>query len=103
MKVLVVLGHPNKGSFNHAIADKAVEAARSNGHEVVFHDLYAEGFDPVLTHEEFSAEEVSDPVIRSHCEQVAGADALVVVHPNWWGPSYPERVDRSGAPLRGGL
>ncbi len=52
---------------------------------MVFHDLYAEGFDPILTYEEFSAEEVSDPVVRSHCEQVAEADALVVVHPNWWG------------------
>lgn len=85
MKIVVVLGHPNKASFNHAIADSAVNALRSNKHEVVFHDLYAEDFDPVLTHEEFSAEEVDDPVIKSHCRQVTEADGLVIVHPNWWG------------------
>jgi putative NADPH-quinone reductase len=85
MKIVVVLGHPNKASFNHAIAETAVKALQSNKHEVVFHDLYAEGFDPILTQEEFSAEEVDDPVIKSHCEQVTAADALVIVHPNWWG------------------
>ncbi len=85
MKIVVVLGHPNKASFNHAIADSAINALRSNKHEVVFHDLYAEGFDPVLTQEEFSAEEVDDPVIKSHCREVAEADGLVIVHPNWWG------------------
>ncbi len=25
MKIVVVLGHPNKGSFNHAIAETAVD------------------------------------------------------------------------------
>lgn len=85
MKVVVVLGHPNQESFNHAIAETAVKALQSSGHEVVFHDLYAEKFDPVLTYEEFLAEEVGDPVVKAHCDQVAAADALVVVHPNWWG------------------
>ncbi|MFH0916214.1 MAG: NAD(P)H-dependent oxidoreductase [bacterium] len=82
---MVVLGHPNQESFNHAIATTAVKALQANGHEVIFHDLYAEGFDPVLTQEEFTAEEVSDAVVKAQCDQVAAADALVVIHPNWWG------------------
>ena len=84
MKAMVVLGHPKKGSFNHAIADTAVKALRANKHEVVFHDLYGEGFDPVLTFEEFSAEEPADPVIKAHCDELAAAQGLVIVHPNWW-------------------
>ena len=84
MKVVVALAHPKKGSFNHAIAETAVRALQVNKHEVVFHDLYAEGFDPVLTFEEFSAEEPADPVIKAHCAEVAAAQGLFIVHPNWW-------------------
>lgn len=85
MKIMVVLGHPNQESFNHAIAMTAVKALQANNHEVMFHDLYAEGFDPVLTQEEFTAEEVSDVAAKAQCDQVAAADALVMIHPNWWG------------------
>ena len=47
MKVLVIIGHQQQGSFNHAIARTAVEELRAAGHEVVYHDLYAERFDPI--------------------------------------------------------
>jgi NAD(P)H dehydrogenase (quinone) len=40
MNILVILGHPDKGSFNHAIANTVIETLASNGHEVLFHDLY---------------------------------------------------------------
>lgn len=85
MRIVLIVGHPNKDSFNHAVAATAFETLRANGHEVTFHDLYAERFDPVLTFEEFTAEEVSDPAVRAQCDEVAAADALVLVHPNWWG------------------
>ena len=42
MKVLVIVGHQHPGSFNHAIADAAVDELRAAGHEVIYHDLYAE-------------------------------------------------------------
>jgi putative NADPH-quinone reductase len=48
MKVLVILGHPRKGSFNHAIAETTVKTLKDLGHEVVFHDLYAERSDPAV-------------------------------------------------------
>jgi NAD(P)H dehydrogenase (quinone) len=84
MKVLVVLGHPKTGSFNHALAATAVQALKANSHEVSFHDLYAEGFDPVLTQAEFEETEVSDPVIATQCAEVGSAGGFVVIHPNWW-------------------
>lgn len=55
MKILVILAHPNKKSFNHAIAETAVNTLENNNHEVIFHDLYAEKFDPVIPAEELLA------------------------------------------------
>ena len=26
-----------------------------------------------------------DPVIQRHCDEIAAADGIVIVHPNWWG------------------
>jgi len=52
VKISVILAHPDKGSFNHAIAAAAVQALREHGHVVSFHDLYAEQFDPILPGQE---------------------------------------------------
>ena len=40
------------------------------------HDLYAEGFEPVSG---------ADAIVHRHRDEIASADGLVVVHPNWWG------------------
>ena len=85
MDVLVILGHPAPGSFNHAIAEAAAEALRERGHSVVYHDLCAEGFDPALPACEIPTDGEVDPVVRRHCEELTRADAIVIVHPNWWG------------------
>ncbi len=84
MNVLVILGHQHPGSFCHAIAAAAVETLQAAGHEVVFHDLYAEGFDPVLPHEEIPKTAQLPPHIQRHCEEVRKAGGYVIVHPNWW-------------------
>jgi NAD(P)H dehydrogenase (quinone) len=52
MRILVILAHPHPGSFNHAIAKTSVQALVQNGHQVAFHDLYKESFDPILCFEE---------------------------------------------------
>lgn len=102
MKVLVVLGHPQKGSFNHAIADTAVKALRSNGHEVMFHDLYKEKFDPILPYKEIPKDAEVDPIIKQHCQEISEADGVIIVHPNWWGQppailkGWVDRVIRAG-------
>ncbi len=46
MEVLVILAHPNKESFNQPIAEAAVRTLEADGHDVVFHDLYAERVQP---------------------------------------------------------
>lgn len=94
LRALVVLAHPRPGSLNHAVADRAASALRGAGLQVDLHDLYAEGFDPVLQPEETwtagtTAAELldrtADPLVRRHRELVSRADVLVAVHPNWWG------------------
>jgi len=84
MNILVILAHPTPGSFNHAITETVVNTLEKLGHSGFYHDLYAEGFDPVLTSEEILTDDL-DPVIAGHCEQLAGADGIILVHPNWWG------------------
>jgi len=84
MHVLVILGHQHPGSFCHAIAETAVETLKAAGHEVTYHDLYAEQFDPILRHEQIPKDAPQDPVIQRHCDEVRAADGYVVVHPNWW-------------------
>jgi putative NADPH-quinone reductase len=102
MKVLVVIGHQNPGSYCHAIAAAAVEELKAAGHEVVFHDLYQERFDPILPHAEVPKDAVPAPEIARHCAELREADGFVVVHPNWWGQppamlkGWIDRVFRQG-------
>lgn len=105
MRVLLVLAHPRPGSFNHALAEAARGALLEAGHDAVLHDLYAERFDPVLPAAEVRGAP-DDPLVRRHCEEVAAADGLVLVHPNWWGQppailkGWVDRVLRAGVAYR---
>lgn len=85
MKVLVILGHPKKGSFNHAIANTVVETLLNNGHEVFFHDLYEEKFDPIISSQEIPKGASLEKATEKHCNEISNADGIVIVHPNWWG------------------
>jgi putative NADPH-quinone reductase len=84
MKILLILGHQRPGSFCHAIAQTATEELRAAGHDVVYHDLYAEGFDPVLPQAEIAKDAELAATVAQHCREVVAAEAYVVVHPNWW-------------------
>ena len=85
MNISVILGHPDTGSFNHAIAETVVQTLRDNNHKVLYHDLYGEGFDPNLPAEEIPKDAPLDPVIKRHCDEIAETEGIVIVHPNWWG------------------
>jgi NAD(P)H dehydrogenase (quinone) len=84
MNIFVLIGHQNQGSFCHAIAAAAVEELKAAGHAVVYHDLYAEKFDPILKHDEILSRGALEPVVKQHCEEIVAADGYVIVHPNWW-------------------
>ena len=102
MNVSVILGHPCRASFNHAIADVVVHTLRAGGHTVRYHDLYDEAFDPVTTCAEIPKGAPLEPIIQRHCDEIAAADGIVIVHPNWWGQppailkGWVDRVIRVG-------
>lgn len=106
MRVSVILAHPNPGSFNHAIAETAVAVLSANAHQVCFHDLYAEAFDPVLPGFEIPKDAELPSDIARHCAEIAEADGIVIVHPNWWGQppailkGWVDRVIRPGVAYR---
>jgi NAD(P)H dehydrogenase (quinone) len=106
MKLLIILGHPDPDSLNHAIAQAVRDDLRSAGHEVVFHDLYEEGFPPLLCAEEIPDAGRIDGVVGMHCDELASADGIVIIHPNWWGQppailkGWVDRVFRPGVAYR---
>jgi putative NADPH-quinone reductase len=102
MIILVILAHPDEGSFNHAIAQTAVAQLEGNGHKAFFHDLYTEGFDPLLLSEEIPKDAPLPVAIAEQCREIAAADGIIIVHPNWWGQppailkGWVDRVIRPG-------
>lgn len=89
---MVVVAHPRPGSFVHALAEAVTSVLVDAGHDVRLHDLYTEGFDPVLDPAEAVTTSVgdafttgADPLTTRHRRELAAADTLVVAHPNWWG------------------
>jgi NAD(P)H dehydrogenase (quinone) len=102
MKMSVILAHPNKKSFNHAIAATVIETLKQNGHEVFFHDLYEEKFDPILPTEEIPRDVSLPSEVEKHCNEISVADGVVIIHPNWWGQppailkGWVDRVIRPG-------
>ena len=102
MRILVVVTHPNPTSFNHALASSAAESLSALGHEVLVQDLCADGFDPAMPAAEFAKDAALPPDIARRCAELASADGLVVIHPNWWGQppavlkGWLDRVVRPG-------
>lgn len=106
MKISLILGHPRRDSFNHAIAQTAAAALTRSGHEVNVHDLYEEHFDPVLPFREIPKGASLNPLLYSHCKEISEAGGIVIVHPNWWGQppailkGWVDRVIRPGVAYR---
>ena len=106
MNILLILGHPDHKSFNHALALAVSNALRGDGHQVTFHDLYAERFDPVLPTLEIPDRANLSAAIRTYCDELRSADGIVIVHPDWWGQppailaGWVDRVFRPGTAHR---
>jgi NAD(P)H dehydrogenase (quinone) len=102
MRVSLLLAHPNPASFNHAIAQTVVQTLTASNHQVAFHDLYAEAFDPVMTAAELLKDAVLPPAIEQHCQEIGEADGIVFIHPNWWSQppailrGWTDRILRAG-------
>ncbi len=103
MNVLIVLAHPEPGSFNAALAHRARAALEADGHRVTMSDLYAENFNPVAGRHDFrhptdpkqfhyQREQARAARDDSFAEDVSReqkrlqeADFLILQYPVWWG------------------
>lgn len=100
MTAAVILAHPYKKSFNHAIFQAAAAVLKKHNVKVYAHDLYEEKFDPVLTKNELGTDTSDDPLVKQYAQELVESDILVYVHPNWWGQppailkGYIDRVIR---------
>ena len=102
MKISIILAHPSKESFNHAIAKTILNQLKKNGHKTYFHDLYEEEFDPMLPPSEIPQNSSLPHEIAKHCTEISRADGIIIIHPNWWGQppailkGWVDRVIRPG-------
>ena len=86
MRVLVLFAHPVETSFASELHRVVVAALREGGHEVDDCDLYAEGFDPVLSRQEridYHDLSINRRNVEGYVERLLAAEALVLVHPVW--------------------
>jgi NAD(P)H dehydrogenase (quinone) len=106
MNISVILAHPDERSFNHAIAQTAIDRLNFNGHCVSYHDLYKENFNPLIIADEIPSNADIPVDIRGHCNEITNADGIIIIHPNWWGQppailkGWVDRVIRPGVAYR---
>lgn len=84
---LLILGHPDPGSFNHAVAARYAEVARANYQEVELRDLYAIGFDPLLKKLERSRSRAGDSGadVRHELGMIEQSNVVTFIYPLWFG------------------
>jgi putative NADPH-quinone reductase len=86
MRFLVLFAHPDPRSFDAALHLRVLDVLRRNRHEVDDCDLYAEGFEPVLSLEErrkYNDDHAPHPEVQRHIDRLRAATGLVLVHPTW--------------------
>lgn len=86
MRYLVLFAHPVETSFQAALHATTVAALKRAGHEVDDCDLYAEGFNPVLSREErmnYHDVDICRKPVDSYVERVLAAEGLVLNFPVW--------------------
>ena len=83
---LVLFAHPCEESFGAALHREVVDTLTKRGWHVDDCDLYAEGFQPILTPEErrsYHDEPTNIEPVRQYVERLRAADALIFSFPVW--------------------
>lgn len=100
-RALVVFAHPCEESFAAALKSAVVGSLQKRGWEVDLCNLYAEGFNPVMSAEErrgYHDVPTNTRPVQAYIDRLLAASALVLVHPVWnFGPpailkGYYDRV-----------
>jgi len=83
-KILIIDGHPNKDSFNHALANAYLKGAKNSEAEIKEIIIRELQFNDNL---EFGYQKISvlEQDLIDAQEKIKWANHLVWVHPVWWG------------------
>jgi putative NADPH-quinone reductase len=84
MRIFVLMGHPETDSFNGALADAYVAAARRAGHEVRRQDLGRLAFDPVLRGG-YADPPPLEPDLIAAQDNLLWCERFMLFYPMWWG------------------
>lgn len=90
MKVLVVYCHPSNNSFTYQVKEAFVKGLADAGHTYEISDLYAQGFNPVMSEAEYLREgfyKLDEPVpedVLAEQKKVNKADAIAFIYPDFW-------------------
>jgi putative NADPH-quinone reductase len=87
IRYLVIFAHPRPDSFNAALRHVVVDTLAAAGHQVDLLDLYATGFDPVLSaaaHANYFTPERNRAGVDEHVARLERAQAVVLIYPTWW-------------------
>lgn len=86
MRVLLLYAHPDPASYGAALHAAALRALREAGHEVDDCDLYAEGFEAVLSRQErvgYHDLASNTAPVTDYVRRLQAAEALVLCFPVW--------------------
>ncbi|MEM8579285.1 MAG: NAD(P)H-dependent oxidoreductase [Pseudomonadota bacterium] len=86
VRAMVLAAHPMKDSFNAALHAQALDSLTARGWDVDDCDLYAEGFDPVMSAQDRRTyHDVPDNLkqVQGYVDRLRAADALILVFPVW--------------------
>ncbi|MDP2562596.1 NAD(P)H-dependent oxidoreductase [Psychrobium sp. 1_MG-2023] len=87
MNCLVIVAHPLANSLCKHLAENTIKHLKCKGYQVTVKDLYAEGFNPVLSNDERQSYYQSDfdqQQVKDDIAQLKQAEFLVLIFPTWW-------------------
>ena len=83
-KILLIQAHPSGDSLCQAMADAFEAGVRETPSALRRMDLHRLDFDPILHHGNRGVQPL-EPDLAQAQQDIAWADHLVFVYPNWWG------------------
>lgn len=91
VRILIVFCHPYEQSFGAAMLERATRTLTSGGHDIRTLDLYRDGFDPVLSRDEWlsymTETDRNIAALQEHVDALLWAEGLVLIYPTWmYGP-----------------
>jgi putative NADPH-quinone reductase len=84
MKILIINGHPDKESYNYALAESYKKGAAESGAEVQEINISELHFNPNLEFGYRKRTELEPDLLKAQ-ESIKWADHIVWIYPVWWG------------------